>query len=100
MGDRGCLSLYGDQPEKHRLFAEHATSEYRVKTEGRGRTVDEWKLRPECGDNHWFDGIVGCAVAASVQGASLAGMPSQRKKLTRKKAISFSELQRLRMAGR
>ena len=46
MGDRGCLSLFGDQPEQHRLFAEHLTAEYRVKTEGRGRTVDEWKLRP------------------------------------------------------
>ena len=47
MGDRGCLSLFGDQPDQHRLFAEHLTAEYRVKTEGRGRTVDEWKLRPE-----------------------------------------------------
>ena len=43
MGDRGCLSLFGDKPEQHRLFAEHLTAEYRVKTEGRGRTVDEWK---------------------------------------------------------
>ena len=41
-------------------IADHITSEYRVKTEGRGRTVDEWKLRPERGDNHWFDGLVGC----------------------------------------
>ena len=23
MGDRGCLSLFGDKPEHHRLFAEH-----------------------------------------------------------------------------
>lgn len=99
MGDKGCLSLYGDKPEKHRLFAEHVTSEYRVKTEGRGRTVDEWKLRPERGDNHWFDGIVGCAVAASIQGATLGGMTSPRPKRTVKK-MSFAELARLRMAGR
>ena len=58
---------------QHRLFAEHLTAEYRVKTEGRGRTVDEWKLRPERGDNHWFDCLVGCAVAASMQGAALLG---------------------------
>jgi hypothetical protein len=50
MGDRGCLSLFGDSPDPHRLSAEHATAEYRVKTEGRGQTVDEWKLRPERGD--------------------------------------------------
>ena len=73
MGDRGCLSLFGDKPELHRLFAEHLTAEYRVKTEGRGRTVDEWKLRPEASDNHWLDCLVGCAVAASIQGAVLAG---------------------------
>ena len=36
----GCLSLFGDSPEMHRLFAEHLTAEYRVKTEGRGRSVD------------------------------------------------------------
>jgi len=45
MGDRGCLSLWGRRPERHRLFAEHLTAEYRVRTEGRGRTVDEWKVR-------------------------------------------------------
>src|SRR5262249_47272049 len=68
MGDRGCLSLFGDRPELHRLFADHLTAEYRVKTQGRGRTVDEWKLRPERADNHLPDGVVGCSVAASVQG--------------------------------
>jgi len=49
------------------------TSEYRVKTEGRGRTVDEWKLRVDGLDNHWLDGLVGAAVAASMQGAVLFG---------------------------
>ena len=51
-GDRGCLSLCGSKAAPHRLFAEHLTAEYRVKTEGRGRTVDEWKIRPEQPDNH------------------------------------------------
>lgn len=71
MGERGCLSLFGDRPDLHRLFGEHLTAEYRVKTEGRGRTVDEWKQRPERADNHWLDGAVGCAVAASMLGAKL-----------------------------
>jgi hypothetical protein len=57
------------------MLAEHLTAEYRVKTEGRGRTVDEWKIRPERSDNHWFDCLVGCAVAASMQGASLPETP-------------------------
>jgi hypothetical protein len=72
-GDRGCLALFGDRPVQHRLFAEHVTSEYAVRTEGRGRTVDEWRLRPEAVDNHWFDCLVGCAVAASIQGVELLG---------------------------
>jgi hypothetical protein len=73
MGDPGCLSLFGSKPDPHRLLAEHMTSEYRVKTEGRGRTVDEWKVRVEGLDNHWLDCLVGCAVAASMHGAVLFG---------------------------
>lgn len=77
MGDPGCLSLFGRQPESHRLLAEHLTSEYRVQTEGRGRTVDEWKLRLAGSDNHWLDCLVGAAVAASMQGAVLFGTDSK-----------------------
>lgn len=95
MGERGCLSLFGDSAEAHRLFAEHLTAEYRVKTEGRGRTVDEWKLRPERSDNHWLDGVVGCAVAASMQGVVLAGTGAADA-FTRRQRVSFAELQRRR----
>jgi hypothetical protein len=97
LGDRGCLSLFGDSPEQHRLLAEHLTSEYRVKTEGRGRTVDEWKMRPERGDNHWFDCLVGCAAAASIQGAALAGAGGGIQSAKRER-ISFAELQRRRQS--
>ena len=94
MGDRGCLSLFGDSPSQHRLLAEHLTAEYRVPTTGRGRTVDEWKLRPERSDNHWLDCLVGCAVAASIQGVSLMGeglgAPVRRPK------VKLSELKKRR----
>jgi hypothetical protein len=94
MGDPGCLSLFGradrtgvSPADQHRLLADHLTSEYRVKTEGRGRTVDEWKLRVEGLDNHWLDCLVGCAVAASIQGGILFGtdtkpMPRPRMRLS------------------
>jgi phage terminase large subunit GpA-like protein len=71
LGEKGCLSLFGDRLDLHRMFADHMISEYRVKTEGRGRTVDEWRLRPSGGDNHCLDGSVGCAVAASMLGSAL-----------------------------
>ena len=92
MGDGGCLSLYGRNPEAHRLLAEHLTAEYRVKTEGRGRIVDEWKLRPEASENHWLDGLVGCAVAASMQGVHL---PETEGQPTRKAPrVKLSDLRR------
>jgi len=60
-----------------------------VRTEGRGRTVDEWKSRASGRDNHWFDCLVGCAVAASFDGASIkeSGGP------TPKKRVSFAAMQ-------
>jgi hypothetical protein len=71
VGDKGCLSLYGRTPLHHQLIAEHLTAEYRVKTAGRGRTVDEWKIRPQRNDNHWLDCLAGCAVCGSMLGATL-----------------------------
>jgi hypothetical protein len=68
-GDAGCLSLFGRKPEQHRMFSEQITAEYRVTTQGRGRTVDACKMRPEQSDNHWLDYLIGCAVAASIQGS-------------------------------
>jgi hypothetical protein len=92
MGDRGCLSLFGTNAETHRMFAEHLTSEYFIKTEARGRNVDEWKQRPEQPDNHWFDCLVGSAVAASIQGCILPGTDLQVT--TSRRRLSFKELQR------
>jgi len=94
MGDPGCLSLFGRNPEMHRLFSEHLTAEYKVRTEGRGRVVDEWKAKPNQLDNHWLDGIVGCAVAASIQGVSLPG--SQEKAVRPNKPIRLSEIRQRR----
>ncbi|MGE3807695.1 MAG: terminase gpA endonuclease subunit [Gemmataceae bacterium] len=91
-GDKGCLSLFGDRTEQHRLLAEHLTAEYRVRTEGRGRVVDEWKQRPEKFDNHWLDCLVGCAVAASMQGAVLFGTDGKVEKA--RPRVSFSALQK------
>jgi hypothetical protein len=98
MGDPGCLSLYGRDRERHRLLAEHLLAEYRVRTEGRGRLVDEWRLRPEGFDNHWFDGVVGCAVAASLLGVVLPGTDSAGPQRPRSR-VRLSEL-RLQREGR
>lgn len=89
VGDKGSLTLYGRIPGAHQLFAEHLTAEYRVKTQGRGRTVDEWKLKPQSHDNHFLDCVAGCAVCGSMLGASLAEtLPA---KLDRKPMIRLSD---------
>lgn len=67
MGDRGCLTLWGDKPELHRMLKDHLTAETAVETSGRGRDLTEWSELPGR-DNHWFDCLVGCHVAASMCG--------------------------------
>jgi len=57
MGDRpygpygGCSSLLGTKAEAHRLLSEHRAAEYRFRTEARGRTADDWKLKASAADN-------------------------------------------------
>jgi hypothetical protein len=89
MGARGCLSLYGDSPELHRMYADHLTSEYRIRVEGRGRVVDEWKIKPGA-ENHWFDCTVGACVAASMCGVSLTAVHAGTKQSGRP-VVSFSQ---------
>ncbi len=92
MGDPGCLSLFGCKAGEHELLAAHLTAEYRVRTEARGRIVDEWKLRAGAPDNHWLDCLVGCAVAASVLGAVLPG--TDARAAPARAPIKLSELRR------
>lgn len=89
LGSKGTLSIYGKDAIRHQLFAEHCSSEYFVKTIGRGRSVNEWKMRPGISDNHWWDCLVGCAVAASMHGVTTAthadninASPSGKRKLS------------------
>lgn len=57
----------------HDMLWDHLTNEYPVRTESaRGRVVDEWKLSGTRFENHWWDCLVGSAVAASIQGVSPA----------------------------
>src|SRR5690606_29760611 len=77
------------------MFAEQVTAEYFVRTEGRGRTVDEWKARPEHPANHCLaclDCLVGTALAASMQGALLFG--ADRPSAPKRERVSFKGLQR------
>lgn len=88
LGDPGSFTLFGRAPAIHRMFADHCSAEYSVRVEAKGRAVDEWKTTPDKPDNHWFDGVVGCMVAASMCGAVLpsaggrAAVKRERKPLS------------------
>lgn len=64
-------------------LADNLGAEYAKEITSSIRTVHEWSLRPGR-DNHWLDGLVGCAVLASVLGARVPGeqrvAPRQRPK--------------------
>jgi hypothetical protein len=89
-GQSGTLFVFGNSAASHRLFFDHLLSEYFVPVESRGRTVNEWKLRANSDDNHWWDCLVGAAVAASIQGISL---PERTEKRKRGK-VNFAQWQR------
>jgi phage terminase large subunit GpA-like protein len=92
-GDPGALSLFGDSPEMHQLFAGHITAETYVKTHGRGRDVDEWSLKPGRPDNHWFDALVYAITAASVQGITFANRKEPpRTGIIRRKRVSIDTM--------
>jgi hypothetical protein len=86
-GGGGCLTLFGS-PDQHRMFADHILAEYPVVTEGRGRKVTEFKMKPGLEDNEFLDVLAGCCVALSVQGASLeetrqrAEAPKRRRRMS------------------
>jgi len=94
VGDRGGLTLFGHQPGLHTGFADQLTAEYAVRTQGYGRTVDEWKVKPGRPDNHFFDCLTGCCVGASMLGCKLAGLvqeapPKPKKKRERVTLLEF-----------
>jgi hypothetical protein len=81
MGDPEAITLHAGD---HELLIEHLTAEFPVRTEAKGRVVDEWQSRPGA-DNHWWDCLVGAAVAASIAGVNPAASEAggrQRKKVT------------------
>ncbi len=94
-GDHGCISIFGREGQDHKLFAEHvAHSETRAETQGHGRVVHEWSLRPNRPDNHWLDCLVGCAVGASMCGVHTPGEESRRTR--QRKRYTQDDLRRTR----
>lgn len=84
-GDPGCMTVWGKKQSRHQMFADQLSAEVPIRTEGRGRTVDEWKPKGTHEDNHFLDCAVGAAVAASMLGCTVGGTPAAAKKRKRYK---------------
>lgn len=99
-GTSGGIELFGDRPIDHEMIASHLSSEYpnRETSETKGTSATVWSRRPDR-ENHWFDCLVGCAVAASVEGLSPLASLGIRREEPRQR-VSFRELQRRKQAER
>lgn len=107
-GGRACFSFFGlpKEPNPHAMIGRHCNAEYAQPQKLRGVEFDSWSHRPNKPDNDWWDCLVGCAVAASVQGlefspAPASGDPSGAGPAPRPKIKLSEELNRKRqLAGR
>jgi hypothetical protein len=72
-GDLSGISLHEG---RHDLLEDHFTAEFPVRSVSKLRVAEEWKQLPGR-DNHWWDAIVGAAVAASFHGISGVGAVAQ-----------------------
>jgi hypothetical protein len=79
-GNSGGITLWGRDPEVHRMFSEHLNGEIPKLTKTGENEVNEWQSVPNR-DNHFFDCMVGCMVAASVCGVK----PEEEKLVTTKR---------------
>lgn len=80
VGDPQAFTIHAGQ---HEMLAEHVAAEAPVRVESKMRVVDEWRQIPGR-DNHWWDCLVGSAVAASFTGISAVGAEPPRSAGPRK----------------
>jgi hypothetical protein len=76
----GAITLYGGPTEDHRMVADHYASEShdRQTSESTGATVDIWSLKPNR-ENHYFDNLYNCLVAACVRGCGTEAKPKKER---------------------
>lgn len=91
LGTKGGIELFGLDPREHQLFADHCVSEAPVEVTGKGITLDVWEWLLPHSDNHWWDCLVGCGVAASILGCRIPGV-GDRKRVPPNQRPSFATL--------
>jgi hypothetical protein len=79
VGSRGGLSLWGRDPETHRMISEHCNAEVAKFVEHGENKLYEWERIPNR-DNHLMDCLVGCLVAASTCGVKLSNEEAPQRR--------------------
>lgn len=89
VGGSTGLTLWGKSAAVHECFADHLAAEASTPKVLNGDKFDKWQLLPGNRPNHWWDTLVGCAVAASVTGLEWRadGLPPEPKKAKAKKTV-------------
>lgn len=95
-GGRSGLTLFGNDPQDHELFAEHCAAESSEPATLKGDTFDKWSIKPGRSDNHLLDALVLAYVAASVQGLQLKADGSANNTPAERKKVKLSDLMRNR----
>jgi hypothetical protein len=67
-GSPNALLIYGQESTRHELLCDHLCAEHPIIVSSRGRTIDEWKIKPGISENHWWDCLVMAAVASCYLG--------------------------------
>jgi hypothetical protein len=70
VASEGAWHLWGDRRQDHGHYVSHLLAERPSQVTAEGRTVNVWEVRGSK-DNHWWDTLVGCSVAASMMGCVL-----------------------------
>jgi hypothetical protein len=86
VGQRGGLLLFDAKAIEHGTYIEHLLSERAAPVVFRDQKAELWKQRLQT-ENHWWDCLVGCAVAASYCGCSL------QEKTVKRVTVRMSDLQ-------
>lgn len=99
-GSRAAFHLPGERLADHPLLTLHLLSEYRVATAGPWGRCEEWGCRPGQRENHWWDAVVGCAVAASVLGLKFSATGEAVGPDQPRKRVKYSDLHAKKAAER
>ena len=83
--DPTAITIHGGKP--HDLLADHLASEFPTRAVSNERACDLWTLTPGQ-DNHWWDCLVGSAVAASFLGVEAVGASVMDRHRARKVVTS------------